>query len=113
MCQIKLAGGRAEEALKESANLLNVVFDPRRQVESVFLQEHAESVFLQGEILEKLGRLAEALQTYTNNLADNLPDSMQRQALAKTVQLTMAPKPVGEAIQALTPDRAAAAGART
>jgi TolA-binding protein len=93
MCQVNLAGGRAEEALNESTNLLDVAFGPRHQ---------AESVFLQGEILEKLGRLADALQTYSQNL-DNLPDSVQSQALAKTVQLTVALDTNGtaETIQAL------------
>jgi tetratricopeptide (TPR) repeat protein len=92
LCRIKLAAGRAEEALNESTNLLDVAFGPRHQ---------AESVFLRGEILEKLGRPAEALPTYARNLADTLPDTFQEQALAKTVQLTVALNPTAEAIAAL------------
>ncbi|MGO8696778.1 MAG: tetratricopeptide repeat protein [Limisphaerales bacterium] len=78
-CQIELAEGEAQAALKDSTNLLDVSFGSRHQ---------AESVFLQGQILEKLGRRAEALQNYLQDL-DNLPDSIQGQAVAKTVQLTI------------------------
>jgi tetratricopeptide (TPR) repeat protein len=92
-CQIKLAAGDAGEALNESTNLLDVAFGPRHQ---------AESVFLQGEILEKLGRLPLALQTYIQNL-DNLPEGLQAQALARTVELTVSlhTNAPAEAIQAL------------
>ena len=80
LCQIKLANGQAAEALNGSTNLLEAAFDKSRL---------AESVFLQGEILEKLDRLAEALQTYNRNLADTAGET-QRQALGKIVQLTVA-----------------------
>ena len=63
-----------------STNSLEAAFDKSRL---------AESVFLQGEILEKLDRLAEALQTYNRNLADTAGET-QRQALGKIVQLTVA-----------------------
>ena len=79
MCQIELAGGAAQAALNDSTNLLDVSFGSRHQ---------AESVFLRGQILEKLGRWAEALQTYLQNL-DSLPDSIQGQAVAKTAKLTV------------------------
>jgi TolA-binding protein len=92
LCQIELAGGNAAEALKESTNLFDAALGAQHQ---------SESVFLQGEILEKLGRLAEALQTFTNNLADNLPDSVHRLAVTKAVRLIVALDPPPEAMQAL------------
>lgn len=79
MCQIKLADGRAEEALRDSTNLLDVSFGPRHQ---------AESVFLQGQILERVGRRTQALQTYLENL-DSLPPGLLEAAVAKAVELTV------------------------
>ena len=79
MCQIELADGQTQAALKDSTNLLDVSFGSRHQ---------AESLFLQGQILEKLGQREQALRTYLQEL-DNLPDSAQRQAVVKTVQLTV------------------------
>jgi tetratricopeptide (TPR) repeat protein len=72
--------------------LLELALDPRRQ---------AASFFLQGEILEKLGRTNEALGVYAKNLADSQPQEVQWQALARTIQLTVALNPLPQAIQAL------------
>jgi TolA-binding protein len=93
MCQIELADGRAQAALNDSTNLLDVSFGPRHQ---------SESAFLQGQILEKLDHRAQALQTYLQNL-DSLPDGVQGQAVVKTVQLTVSlnTNALAEAIRAL------------
>jgi tetratricopeptide (TPR) repeat protein len=92
LCRLELAGGRAGEALQSSSNLLDTVSGPRHQ---------AASRFLRGEILEALGRADEALQSYTNNLAGDLPPEIQRQALLRTVELTLAQNQVQDAVQLL------------
>jgi TolA-binding protein len=92
LCRLQLDGGRAQAALNTSTNLLALALEPRPQ---------AASFFLQGEILEKLGRTNEALGVYANNLADSLPQEVQWQALARTIQLTVALNPLPQAIQAL------------
>jgi len=92
LCRLELAGGRADEALHNSANLLDTASGPRHQ---------AASRFLRGEILETLGRAAEALQSYTNNLAADLPPEDQRQALLKAVALILAQNQIQDAVQLL------------
>jgi tetratricopeptide (TPR) repeat protein len=92
LCRLQLAGGRAEAALASSTNLLKTDLDPPRQ---------ASGFFLQGEILEKLGRTNDALEVYAKNLADTQPPEAQRQALARTIQLTVAMNPLPQAIQML------------
>jgi tetratricopeptide (TPR) repeat protein len=92
LCRLELAGGRADEALQNSANLLDTASGPRHQ---------AASRFLRGEILETLGRAAEALQAYTNNLAGDLPPEDQRQALSKAVALILAQHQIQHAVQLL------------
>ena len=93
LCQINLAAGREDQALNDTTNLLVLASGPARQ---------AASVFLQGQILESLGRTNDALQAYGANLADGLPAQERRRALAKTVQLTVALNPPGDAIESLT-----------
>jgi TolA-binding protein len=93
LCQISLAAGQGDQALNGTTNLLALASGPAH---------HAASIFLQGQILESLGHTNEALQTYAGNLVDGLPDQEQRQALAKTVHLTVALKPPGDAIESLT-----------
>jgi tetratricopeptide (TPR) repeat protein len=92
LCRLELAGGRADEALHNSANLLDTASGPRHQ---------AASRFLRGEILETLGRAAEALQSYTNNLAGDLPPEDQRQALLKAVALILAQHQIQDAVRLL------------
>ncbi len=93
LCQINLAAGREVQALGDSTNLLALASGPAHQ---------AASVFLQGQILESLGRTNEALQAYAGNLVDGLPAQERRRALAKTVQLTVALNSAGDAINSLT-----------
>jgi TolA-binding protein len=92
LCRLQLAGGRAEAALITSTKALELALDPRHQ---------AASVFLQGEILEKLGRPIEALGVYAKNLVESQPQEVQRQALSRTIPLTVALNPLPQAIQAL------------
>ncbi len=92
LCRLQLAGKKSEAALDNSTNLLVLAVGPRQQ---------AASFFLQGEILEKLDRPADALRVYTNNLVDSQPPEVQRQALARIVHLTVALDPPAQAMQAL------------
>jgi TolA-binding protein len=92
LCRLQLDGGRAQAALNTSTNLLALALEPRHQ---------AASFFLQGDILEKLGRTNDALGDYANNLADSQPQEVQWQALARTIRLTVALNPLPQAIQAL------------
>ena len=73
LCRLELAGGRAAEALQNNSNLLDNASGPRHQ---------AAGWFLRGEILVALGRTNDALQSFTNNLAADLPPEDQRQALS-------------------------------
>jgi TolA-binding protein len=92
LCRLQFEGGRAQDALTTSSNLLPLAVDPRHQ---------AASYFLQGDILEKLGRTNDALAVYANNLADTQSQEVQWQALARTIQLTVELNPLPQAIQAL------------
>lgn len=93
LCRLRLAAGRAETAFGAISNLTMLSLDnPRHQTASFFLQ---------GQILEKLGRTNEALDAYANNLADDQPEQAQRQALARTIPLIVALNPLPQAIQAL------------
>lgn len=92
LCRLQLASGRAEAALVTSTNALDQSLDPRHQ---------AASVFLQGEILEKLSRRSEALAVYARNLADSQPPDVQREALTRSIPLIVALNPLTNAIQAL------------
>jgi TolA-binding protein len=93
LCQISLEAGRGELALAESTNLLALAAGPARR---------AASDFLQGEILERLGRANDALQAYGANLIPGLPVQEERRAMVKTVQLTMALSSPDAAIDSLT-----------
>jgi len=92
LCRLQLEAGRSQAALNTSSNLLALALEPGHQ---------AASYFLQGEVLEKLGRTNDALGVYANNLADGQPQAVQWQALARTIQLTVALNSLPQAIQAL------------
>jgi tetratricopeptide (TPR) repeat protein len=92
LCRLELAGGQASQALQHSTNLLDIASGPRHQ---------AASRFLRGDILRALGRSAEALQSYTNNLAADLPPADQRQALSQAVTLMLSQNQLPDAVQLL------------
>jgi TolA-binding protein len=93
LCRLELAGGRVDEAWQNSTNLLET---------ATGLRQEAASRFLRGEILEKLGgHTAEALQSYTNNLAAALPPDDQRRALLKGLALILAQNQIQDAVQLL------------
>jgi TolA-binding protein len=92
LSRLQLASGRIEAALTTSSNALELALDPRHQ---------AASVFLQGQILEKLGRPAEAIGVYAKNLVDSQTQEVQWEALSRTIPLTVMLNPLPQAIQAL------------
>lgn len=82
--RILLACGQVEAALQDSTNLLplaTAAAQPERQ---------AESAAFQAGILERLGRLEEAITDYQKNLVGTVPPAAQRQALLKIAQLCLA-----------------------
>lgn len=95
LCRLQLAGGHVDEALQICTNRLFTLMigQPSHIV--------AESFLLKAEILEKLERWQEAIDTYTNNLSDKLPPPIQRQALFKTINLTVKQNHPQEAIKLL------------
>jgi TolA-binding protein len=95
LCRVELAGGNAEEALVNSTNLLMVAVNngqPRLK---------AESIALQASVLERLGRLSQAIAVYTNNLATGTPLERHREALLKIVELSLKQNTISEAAQML------------
>lgn len=92
LCRLELAGGRADQALQDSTNLLDAASGPRHL---------AASRFLRGKILEQLGRAPEALQAYTNNFSPDLAAEDQRQAVLDAVSLVLSQKQMQDAVQLL------------
>ncbi len=93
LCRIQFAAGKTQRALTNTATMLSAAIGQRQWM--------AESKFLEGEILEKLERYADALQSYTNNLAEDLPTNIQRQSLFKTIDLMLKLGQTDEAIKHL------------
>lgn len=76
--------GRTAEALSVVTNLVplaNALKQPLMQ---------AETFALQGTVLERLGELAAAAASFTNNFTTNAPAVLRQRALAKAVQLSLA-----------------------
>ena len=95
LCQIQFARGRPQDALPFTTNLLNAA---QASADRGLL---AESFAFQAELLERLGRGAEALGVYTNNLAGGTPAERQRQALEKVTGMFLAHDEVAEAARTL------------
>ncbi|MGI8964751.1 MAG: tetratricopeptide repeat protein, partial [Limisphaerales bacterium] len=94
----QLEAGHLEAALQISTNALQVAAAIPQKSFS------AQTILLQGEILEKLNRLPEAAQVQAKLLATNLrqaPAELRRQALFKVITLTLAQKKTAEARQRL------------
>ena len=76
--------GRTAEALPVATNLVRLA----SALKQPLLQ--AESFALQGSVLEKLGELAAAVTSFTNNFTTNAPAALRQRALSKAVQLNLA-----------------------
>lgn len=74
---------RAAEALPVATNLVRLASALKQPL------LEAESHYLHGTVLEKLGELGEAVAAFTNNLATNTPVALRHHALAKAVDLSL------------------------
>jgi TolA-binding protein len=95
LCRVLLADGRAEEALQNTTNLValaDAASQPGLQ---------AESTSFKARLLEGLGRPAQAISTYEQNLAPSRPPEKQRQALLKITELFLAQTNLAAAVQTL------------
>lgn len=82
--RVLIEGGRPAEALTEATNLVRWASALRQP------ELQAESFALQGAVLEKLGELAAAVASFTNNFTTNAPPELRRRALFKAVGLNLA-----------------------
>ena len=95
LCRLQLGAKRPREALASTTNLLTLA---TASAERYLL---AESVALQGTILEQLDDLAGATQVYQKNLQDTAPVERAREALLKIGELALAQGKLAEAMRAL------------
>jgi|ERR1041385_8035615 TolA-binding protein len=95
ICRIRLAAGRLEDALQSATNLVVMASN------TTLVPLQAGSFAFEADILDRLGRPDKAFEVYTNNLAEGIPISRQREALFKTVELSIAQNRIAEAAQIL------------
>jgi TolA-binding protein len=95
LCRIAMADQRPEAALRFSTNLLAFASQTGRA--SLL----GESIAFQGAVFERLGRLEEAILTYSNNLSNKVPPRYQREALLKLAALSCVQRRFAIAAQTL------------
>jgi TolA-binding protein len=95
LCRVQVASGDTEAALASTTNLIRLA-DSTGQAGM-----RAESVVEQGGILERMGRMEEALAVYQENLSTNVPVEWQRQAVLKIAELAASQGKFSEAGQSL------------
>jgi len=95
LCRIKLAEGLPEEALANLTNLFNFAAKASQ------LRLQADSFSLEAGILHRMGRIAEAIAAYTNNLAQGIPAERRWEAWLKISELSLAQENVADAAQTL------------
>ncbi|MBN2507994.1 MAG: tetratricopeptide repeat protein [Verrucomicrobia bacterium] len=95
LCRIKLAGGRAAEALAHTTNLVAMA--------AATGQPHwlAESVAMRAEVWQRLNQLEAAAQTYEQNLAETVPAAYRRTAAVHAIELRLAQGNIPEAARRL------------
>jgi len=94
-CRIQLADGRVEQALTNTANLITQAGNAAQP------DLQAKSIAFKAGILESLGRLDQAIETYKENLVPGLPPESQRQAFWKITQLSLSLNKTADAAQTL------------
>lgn len=94
-CRLFLFKDQTEAALQNTAHLLTAADASGQRV----LQ--AESAAFQAGILERLGRIDDAITSYQKNLADGIPQARQRESLLKVTNLLLARDRLSEAAQVL------------
>ncbi|EEF60164.1 tetratricopeptide repeat protein [Pedosphaera parvula] len=85
-CRSLFEAGKTDEALQAGTNLNTLA------VETGNLEFIGESVAFQANVLEKLGRLADAVEVYENfekKLSAETPKALRRQAIYKIVDLNL------------------------
>jgi TolA-binding protein len=82
LCQIQFANQRLTEALAGTSNLLAIATstDPGFR---------AASVALQGDLLQALGRPADAIKAFEANLTDKTPSERKREAFFRIVEIEL------------------------
>jgi TolA-binding protein len=96
LSRIDLDERQYQVALEDATNLLLLAAATGQR------KLQAQSFSFQAGLLEKLGRTAEAIATYTNNLTASVPEALQREALLRITSLCLATNGVAEALQGLT-----------
>ncbi len=95
LCRVQVADQRPLSALAQTTNLIALASaTPSRNLV-------ASSVAMQAGILRQLDRLDEAIQVYTNNLADTVPAEHRRLALLNLIEIKLAQDEIAEAEQML------------
>ena len=95
LCRVQMADRRWTDALQTTTNLL-VLAGTAAAPELV-----AESVALQGGILEELNQPDAAMQAWGKNLAAEAPPERRRQASLRIIQLTLAQNRIDETARKL------------
>src|SRR6266542_3609346 len=95
LCRVQVADQRPLSSLAQTTNLIALAgATPSRNLV-------AASVAMQAGILRQLDRLDEAIQVYTNNLADTVPADHRRLALLNIIEIKLAQDDIAEAEQML------------
>ena len=94
-CRLRVEQGRAVEALQGTTNLLTLATNAGQR------QLLADTMVMRAGILERLGRIDDALASWQQNLIDVLPVDRQRQALLQITELALAHSRFTNAVQAL------------
>ena len=94
-CRVQLAEGQVQAALPTADEL---VAQAAVTGDSTFL---SQSIALQADILERLGRLDEAIAAHKKNVASGMPPERQRISMLKIADLNMKQNKITEAAQAL------------
>jgi TolA-binding protein len=87
LCRASLGLDDLESALAATTNLLQIA---RHGQGSVWATNLAQSVASHAEVLEKQGRLTEAITAWQENLTNDVPVAQQQQAMLKMAELAVA-----------------------
>lgn len=96
LCRARMAAREWDLAFAAATNLAAIAQVEKNEI------HRAEGAALRAEILEKQGRLAEALTVWRENLAASVPEEKQRQAILKLAALAVELGQFAEAQNALT-----------
>jgi TolA-binding protein len=96
--QVRRAAGDTDGALAATTNLLQIA---RLESDDEAATNLAESVALRAGLFEQLNRPGDAVATYQENLAINVPAEKQKQAILKITELAMARRQYSEAEESL------------